>query len=151
MIKKRHMDRAAPSVVNEIRRLQPYKGGDQKLRAIHDFDIADKHRTLIPVASAAAFGDIIFGRRDGPHISVSKGATFGPVAHGFVPFIFDADANLNSGQEIKTRFFLTFSPLDPLGGHEVVTTLHSLVQLVNGIVESFDAICFPKSGPLTQI
>lgn len=47
MIKRRHMDRASPPVVDLLKQLKPYKGGDNALRAIHDLDIMDKHQSLL--------------------------------------------------------------------------------------------------------
>ena len=51
-IKKKHIDRAGLQVINEIKKLQPYKGGNLALRAIHDLDIVDKHQSLIAVAGS---------------------------------------------------------------------------------------------------
>ena len=50
MFTKRHMDRASPQSQALIHALQPYPGGDDDLRAIHDLDIIDKHQMLIPAA-----------------------------------------------------------------------------------------------------
>jgi hypothetical protein len=50
MIKKRHLDQAGDDVVEMVRSLKPYKGGNELLRTIHDLDITDKHKTLIPTA-----------------------------------------------------------------------------------------------------
>jgi hypothetical protein len=51
MIKDRHIDRAGPDIVELVRSMKPFKGGNIKLRAIHDLDITDKHKTLIPTAN----------------------------------------------------------------------------------------------------
>src|SRR5208282_3479288 len=54
MISKRHFDRAGPDAVALLKNWQPYKSGDTGLRVIHDLDIQDKHRALIPQVMHAA-------------------------------------------------------------------------------------------------
>ena len=58
MIEKRHINRAAPEVVQIIRSLKPYKGGNEALRAIHDLDIFDKHKTIIPCLGITDIPDL---------------------------------------------------------------------------------------------
>ena len=138
MIRKRHLDRAAPQCVELIRTLKPYTNGNVALRAIHDLDIQDKHKMLILASGSAGFGNAKFG--DGKaHISVGAGVKF-VVIDGFTLFTFPADPKLRIGQEIKTTFTLIFPPLGPLGAREVLPTLRSLAKLVSGIVESFEAL-----------
>jgi hypothetical protein len=57
MFAKRHMDRATPQAQALIHTLQPYPGGDDDLRAIHDLDIIDKHQMLIPAADMVGMSD----------------------------------------------------------------------------------------------
>jgi hypothetical protein len=52
MIKKRNMHRASAEVVDLIKSFKPYRGGNAALRGIHDLDIMDKHRMLIPSISS---------------------------------------------------------------------------------------------------
>jgi hypothetical protein len=53
MIKQRNFHRAHADAVNLLRSLRPFKGGNEALRAIHDLDITDKHKSLVPVVSLA--------------------------------------------------------------------------------------------------
>ena len=53
MVKKRHLDRAGADIVEVVRSFKPYNGGNELLRAIHDLDITDKHKALIPSAHYA--------------------------------------------------------------------------------------------------
>jgi hypothetical protein len=145
MIKKRHVDRAAPQAVDLIRSLQPYRGGNQALRAIHDLDIRDKHQMLIPIANCAGFGNAKWGGINS--ISVVKGALFGPVEENFSPFAFPTDPKLKSGQEIPAAYKLTFSPLDPLGPGEIIPVLHRLAKLVASIIESFESLGLTQPSP----
>lgn len=47
-IKKKNFRRCGRDAVAVLESLRPYKGGNVELRAIHDLDIMDKHRRLIP-------------------------------------------------------------------------------------------------------
>ena len=45
-IKKKNIHRAGHDVVEVIERFQPYRGGNETLRALHDMDVSDKHKSL---------------------------------------------------------------------------------------------------------
>lgn len=143
MIKNRNIDRAAPHAVDLLRSLKPYKGGNDALRAIHDLDIMDKHKALIPMGDCASFDGLP------PEISIhiDNRQSFGPVEDGFSPFYFPAAPTLGLGQKIPATFILTFAPLGPLGLGEIIPTLHNLAELVAGIIESFEALGLGETSP----
>ena len=137
MLKKRNMHRAAPQVIAHLYSLRPYTGGNKALRALHDLDIIDKHRALIPaigMVDAAAGSISLFGPGGVQY------PTYTPVVDGQMVMLIRGETDLNSGQQLPANFHLLL-PFDvPMGGGEVIPTLHSLVQLVTGIVESFEAL-----------
>jgi hypothetical protein len=49
---------AGPKIVTAIRNLKPYPGGNDDLYGLHELDIADKHRILIPILSASSLEGI---------------------------------------------------------------------------------------------
>lgn len=49
-ITAKNFSRAAPQVVDIVRSLEPYKGGNRDLRLVHDLDIKDKHRQILDAA-----------------------------------------------------------------------------------------------------
>lgn len=51
-IGRKNFDRCGQPAVDLLRSLKPYRGGDDDLRAMHDLDIQDKHKTLIVTPSA---------------------------------------------------------------------------------------------------
>ena len=53
-IKSRQISRAGEKVVREIKKLKPYPGGNETLQAIHDLDLADKHKLIIPTVASGA-------------------------------------------------------------------------------------------------
>jgi hypothetical protein len=54
MIQRRNFDQAGEEAVALLRTLKPYREGNLALRVIHDINIHDKHRALIPTAMGAA-------------------------------------------------------------------------------------------------
>jgi hypothetical protein len=114
MIKRRNFDRAGTDAVDLLKSLKPYRNGNSELRLVHDLDIQDKHRALIPQAVGIASPVIRLWDDDG---------TINPTVMG--------DPNIPS--QIK---FL-FPPGTGLDGRELIPTLNQLVQLVDSIIDSF--------------
>ena len=116
MITKRGFDKAGEAAVRLLREFAPYKGGNTELRAIHDLDIHDKHKALLPTLGVlGGFSARYIPQPDGP-----------PKA------------------EIKTGPFQLFMPKDTsLGGREAVETLEVLVQTATGVVEAFERLFVP--------
>lgn len=134
MIKKRNIDRASTEVVDIIRSLKPYTGGNETLRAIHDFDIMDKHKLLIPVAQLA----------DIPNVSV-HGVTFkdckiSPLKDGMVVISAPASDKYKLGKKFKITFDVLFGDGQPFEGEPVIPTLKQLSELVDGIVDTFSML-----------
>jgi len=53
-INNRQINLAGKKVVQEIKKLKPYPGGNEMLQAIHDLDIADKHKLILPTTASGA-------------------------------------------------------------------------------------------------
>jgi hypothetical protein len=114
MMFKKHFDRAGAGAVTLLRSLKPYKDGNAALRVIHDLDIQDKHRALIPQVMGTASPIIRLWDDD---------RSYNPTVVG----------NPAAASEIK----LVFPTDNGLHGRELVPTLHELVTLVEGIIEAF--------------
>lgn len=50
-IKDRDFDKAGADAVDLLRTFEPYKGGNDLLRALHDLDIQDKHTNLVSIGT----------------------------------------------------------------------------------------------------
>jgi hypothetical protein len=48
MIGRKHFRRCGEPAIALLRSLRPYRGGNDDLRALHDLDLRDKHRALVP-------------------------------------------------------------------------------------------------------
>lgn len=138
MMNKRHMNRASSSVQAHILKLAPYKG---ELRALHDLDLTDKHRSLIPALTQVAESNIAFGLSDtnGNPIPISIPIKDGePMTATSKPAIGPAESPIDIS--------VVFPFGGPLGGVEVTAGLESLTKLVLGIFDSFEALGTAKLG-----
>jgi hypothetical protein len=141
MIRTRHMDRASPQALALLQALQPYHGGNQDLRAIHDLDITDKHVMLIPAADMVGMPDYL----GGPELI--RGARVGPIRDGWRVRVPDNLAPYVAfGRPYQGTFSLNFphhiapgKPC-PLAGEEIIPALVRLNKLVEGIVDSFSQL-----------
>lgn len=80
------VDTLAPNfsrlLVSEI---QPYGGGDFTIRAVHELDVRDKHRLLIPIVHYSSIGDIYVKDAYGERHRGNTWGTIDPLPH-FVAF-----------------------------------------------------------------
>lgn len=72
---RREIKRAGPKVCDLIRSLRPFKGGNLRLRGLHDLDIMDKHQLIIPCFGLAELKDLSMSIRGGPTVTF-VGTTF---------------------------------------------------------------------------
>jgi hypothetical protein len=116
MIKKKNFTYCGVDAVALLRALKPYKQGNLELRAIHDLDILDKHRDLLPE----------------PHLksgSVKGMEWTGPPVDGRRPFRWVP-------VELKDVTYV-FPPGSALEKRPLVDALRELVDLCEGILDSF--------------
>lgn len=128
MIIKRHFDQAGPEAVRLLHELQPYKGGNTALRAIHDLDIQDKHQMLI--VTPMSFASPILELHDGS-------GNYYRDEHGRLAPRVVGDPTKPS--EIR----LQFPPDGALAGKDLIPTLHELVETTAGVIEAFKALTAP--------
>ena len=75
MIKKKNFDFCGQDAVDLLKTFKPYRHGNVELRTLHDLDILDKHRDLVPEAYVA--GNLKVTMPLGPAaVSVADGAQF---------------------------------------------------------------------------
>lgn len=114
MIKQKRFDRCGPDAVALLKTFKPYNGGNYALRALHDFDIQDKHKYLIPTQDPTDF-------------QMHAQYDLNDPESGTVDFIIT-----------KVRF--AFPDDSAFPKEPIVETLKDLVQLVIGILEAFTGL-----------
>lgn len=110
-IKSKNFHKAGPDAVDLLKSFAPYRGGNENLRGLHDLDIHDKHRALIVTGRAM-------------NIEVSATYHLDDAAHRNVT-VTKADINY------------VFPDEGIFPGRNIIQTLKDLMQLVDGIIESF--------------
>lgn len=117
-IKRKSFHRAGKDCVALLYELQPFKGGNTALRALHDLDNIDKHITVCPVVIAALATDL--------PTKYAKTIT---------------ELQVVSASSV----LLTFPPNGPLGGQEIIPSLHHLAEVVEGIIKQFATLVANRS------
>jgi hypothetical protein len=136
MIKKRHFDHAGEDIVGIVRSLKPYKGGNDLLRALHDLDITDKHKTLIPTVHYAGIKNFQMLNASGPLLTIND-MHCGPIRDGMVLMSLPPARNVSIGQSFQPSLKITLDE-DPLTeGKDIVQMLDEFVSLVDGIIKTF--------------
>jgi len=109
-IKRRSFHKAGADAVALIKSFQPYRGGNESLRSLHELDILDKHSMLVP-----------FNRTMNFRVAGS----------------YQSDDLSNHSFSIDADIIVVFPDDAPLAGLPIVDALKQLVDLVEGILEAF--------------
>ena len=120
--------------------LKPYKGGNDTLYALHNFDIMDKHKLLIPIVSIIALSGV--GGED------DRGGSFRElnlqIAQGGKLNVLSNANNVKITNYGKPSFQILFNKGQILEGEPVIPTLNNFSQLISSIVDSFEQICLER-------
>jgi hypothetical protein len=145
-IKERHLHHAGAEVVELIKNLKPWRGGNVPLRAIHDLDIQDKHQALVPMAAFTASSPITLTGLGNSPVNVPSIPT--RFKDGQWVMVIMPIANLPLGSEAPAHFDLTFGPeTGPLSGKILIASLRQFVSLTDSIVELFATRFSTQSTP----
>lgn len=123
-IKNKNFHRAAQPAIDQLKYWQPYKGGNEALRGLHDLDVSDKHKTLIPAHSLVTM----------PPICVLTDENGKPV--GFD----EGKLRLWVDTSVEPKVTHVFPNDFPFCGQPILPTLHSLSILVDAILLSFETL-----------
>jgi hypothetical protein len=134
---------------------EPYGGGNQALWALHDLDIIDKHRVLLPIwATVVSVGTRQFGFERKPTLNWDL-SVHSMSVHGVTHYFHDAvddgtillrvEAARRTSEvdvEAQATFTIAFGENWLLKGKAVIPTLLQLAEKVEGVVEAF-AVLLP--------
>lgn len=124
-IKSKNFHKASDRAIALLKATQPYRGGNDLLRALHDLDIQDKHHKVEPSYCVLST----------PAISVVKDSTGKPVG-------FDSgDLQLEVDESQPPKAVMTFPGNGPLGNKPVLDELRAMHVLVTKVVDDFEAVC----------
>ncbi|MEZ7207098.1 hypothetical protein [Pseudoalteromonas sp. DY56-GL79] len=136
MIKKRRIDKAGQGVVDIVRDLKPYTGGNKLLRSLHDLDITDKHKSLVPVAHYAGIKNFQMNGASGPMLTIQN-LHCGPIRDGMVLMSLPPVGNVRIGQSFNPSLKLCLDEDVIERDEELVETMHKYVDMVEDILQRF--------------
>jgi len=141
IIKERHIDRASPDIVDKFRSLEPYKGGNDALFAIHDLAISDKQKILNPFFYFTGIPNCLIARPDGSPFFSMTSCWIGPIKDGLTIYRFPRRVlqGVKIGQQFTASFEITFGDGQAFHRQSIIPTLYQLTGLVDGIVKTFEA------------
>jgi hypothetical protein len=134
--KGRKIAEASPAIFSLILSIEPYKGGNDSLCALHDLDILDKHELLIPMIQIR----VITGIRAKDNISgrVADLVVLLSPETQWLQTGLSGDIQIESHGE--TRFIPCFASDSPVfAGRVVLPTLDQFTKMVTDIIDAFEA------------
>jgi hypothetical protein len=143
VIKKSSIRRAGEKVVRLVRALQPYPGGAASaIVGLHDIDIVDKHRLLVPIGQ-------VMGRSSHAHTTIVRGSTItllvSPDKRKLIKdqeilHSIDAVKSLITGDELNASFDVAFDAGTCFEGEPVTLILDELSDYLAQVVETFASL-----------
>lgn len=136
MIKKRRINKAGEDVVKIIRSLKPYTGGNKLLRSLHDLDITDKHKSLVPVAHYAGIKNFQMKGATGSMLTIQN-LHVGPIRDGMILMSLPPANNVRLGQSFNPTLKLCLDEKTVDQNDELIETLKKYVTMVEDILLRF--------------
>lgn len=153
---KEEFEKALPEKIKgasaEARRiiedLKPYKGGDEAFYMLHQLDVADKHKAIIPVGAAhrnvtvdiakpmrEAFPDMA-GNLPPTLIALRPANRQFPLQDGATVFTTGVDGPFNDDAQITIE--IAFGEGQILEGEPLDPALAQIIQFVEGVIDVFE-------------
>ncbi len=134
IMKRKPVARAGPAVVDLIRELKPYRGGNVGLRHLHEFDLQDKH-VMIVLAAAADHIDLsaLLPQADEKTRDELRYWT-SVICDDSIVASMPRSYSPPVGVTIKAEYRLVIFPNDVDPGYEIVDFLGQLSGIVSRIV-----------------
>lgn len=136
---KAKMKGAHPDALRMVEELEPYGGGKHSLRPLHDLDVLDKHKLIVPTVSRMTVQSIeaIVGKK-----RFALGVTdFKPTGDGRnlvatidLPFVVFGQVKIQT--EIQPAFEVVFGKGQPLEGEPIIPTLSNIADTCEGLIKA---------------
>jgi hypothetical protein len=121
-----------------VESVKPYKGGNDALWALHELNILDKHRLLLPVLRMKALHDIRIEDDRGQPVPVGTWFFSGD-SISIIPER-RGNRNIKITNKGKPTLVVLFDKGLPMEGQAVLPCLVQLTEAVTGVIESIKAV-----------
>jgi hypothetical protein len=137
-IRRKNFKKAGADAENLLKtKIKPYASGNPLLRALHDLDIEDKHRLVIPVMKMSRVSELTM-MDEGSQIIEMKNVVF----HGFTDALIRySGGNLNiisKGEIDPVVVFRVDQPI--IGGNPVMKVLGDFARITEEVIEAFEEL-----------
>ena len=147
-IKNKNFNRAHPDMIAVLRSLKPYtKDSDWTLRAIHDLDVIDKHKSLLPAVSAGQKQPVQLITESGEETLPSFRTNLTQLDKRHVMVVAPKAQNFPVGAQVPADFMLTFELGPPFYGLPVEFILQALYFTAYRVVDTFAVRCSGQCFP----
>lgn len=136
VIKLSGIDRAGEDIVELVRSLEPYKGGNELLAAIHNLDGTDRQKPLAASVHYAGVKDFQKGRGNDP-LSKVNDAHCGPVNDGTVIISLPPDSRHRAGRTFQPLLRVTFDEEPLTRGRDIVEALNGMMARTEEVIGIF--------------
>lgn len=145
IILNKETSKLGEDIVDLVRSLKPFKGGNLALRALHDLDIIDKHKLLLPISRQqlyflCSFSVRYLGTDGNMHLISRKMAPgiFEEAISGVPGSLYQYYIHLPENYDLIA---ITFGKSMPFAGKPVFDVVEQMIKLVQDIVKQFEAHC----------
>ena len=136
------MEGASADALRMVQELEPYNGGKHSLRPLHDLDILDKHKLIVPAISRMTVEklDVVIGEE-----LFSLGVTDFKANEDGTNFIAVIDRVIGGPDKLDLKgdfhptFEIVFKREQPLGGEPIVESLTKIADVCEGFIETCEA------------
>jgi len=136
-LKGRKIHKSYPSLFDLVLSIKPYKGGNDALFALHELDILDKHRLLLPVVGVVALHGV--DAEDDRNNRFTNMTLITTSAFGtLVPL--KTASNLHIKKYGEPSFQVYFDKGLPMERKPLIPTLEQFVELASNVVDLLDAL-----------
>jgi hypothetical protein len=143
---------ADPTALKLVRRLRPFRGGNEVLYRLHRLDILDKHRAIVAVGAAYSHFTMQIRMKvpwqeepvEAPPIAIRPADRLFPLKDGETVFCVKAAARTNDCSQAKYgfAFYVAFGDGQVADGEPVAPTLTATADHIGRVLEIVERFCF---------
>ena len=129
-IEDKKFDRAGPKTVELLHKIGPHHEGNKELRGLHDLDIMDKHKLILPVLHGFHASNVVLDGPSGKLVAEVSGPGDG----------FSISAGPDDDVTIEAMTFIVVFGSDAptiFAEKPIVATLEKLAANVENVIEAF--------------
>ena len=147
---KDRMKGAADDVLDIIRALKPYRGGNAVLRGLHDLDIMDKHKAVMKIGAGQGISPpmrkTVLQEKPFKILMEADWSALPTIPIDMTGFKVRPGVEI-IGKVVGPQIGVFLASGLPLGGQSILAAVTKMGRLVQSIVQTFEAHCLGDPSP----